>query len=363
MRKTYSTPLSLVAMLAALFLLPFGCKRICASKPISVISDGGDTLASAIDSILLKEVAEPKLLPEEVTVKRNLAYNKYTLEDKYKYQDTFRTIRWDEIKERLAFIENMQHSKAFWGVLQNYQNRNGEAPPVENYHRDGYKLIADKFGIQRYQSAPLFTLQDTLKPQRYGRDGSPVKILDSLGSFIRLAWPEIEGEWYVPKRYVKHLGASDSLVFRSVVVIDRLYQNIVTMQQKSRGEWEALSINPCTTGLHKPPYAQETPTGIFLLQNRKTKMFYLKDGSSEINGYAPFASRFTNGAYLHGVPTQDPEADYSEWSWSLGTTPRSHMCVRLASSHAKFIFDTFPLWETLVVVIGKKGEGEMADKR
>jgi len=64
-------------------------------------------------------------------------------------------------------------------------------------------------------------------------------------------------------------------------------------------------------------------------------MYYVKDGTSEIAGYAPYASRFTNGAYIHGVPVQYPHKNIIEYSPSLGTTPRSHMCVRNASSHAK----------------------------
>ena len=64
-----------------------------------------------------------------------------------------------------------------------------------------------------------------------------------------------------------------------------------------------------------------------------------------------YASRFTNGAYIHGVPVNAPGTEIIEWSWSLGTTPRSHMCVRNATSHARFIYDTMPLLATLVVVI------------
>ena len=40
-----------------------------------------------------------------------------------------------------------------------------------------------------------------------------------------------------------------------------------------------------------------------------------------------------------------------EYSWSLGTIPRSHMCVRNATSHSKFIFDNMPAEATLIVVI------------
>ena len=35
---------------------------------------------------------------------------------------------------------------------------------------------------------------------------------------------------------------------------------------------------------------------------------------------------------------------------TLGTTPRSHMCVRNATSHAKFVYDWAPVNETIVFV-------------
>ena len=65
-------------------------------------------------------------------------------------------------------------------------------------------------------------------------------------------------------------------------------------------------MNPSTTGRHLPPYAQETPLGMFVLQEKKVKMVFLKDGSKETGGYAPYASRFTDGAYIHGVPVNAP---------------------------------------------------------
>ena len=110
-------------------------------------------------------------------------------------------------------------------------------------------------------------------------------------------------------------------------------------------------MNPATTGRHAPPYAQETPLGVFLLQEKKKQMLFLKDGSTELGGEAPFASRFTNGAYIHGVPTNLPQTGIIEYSWSLGTVPKSHMCVRNATSHAQFIYEWAPTERTLIVVI------------
>ena len=80
-------------------------------------------------------------------------------------------------------------------------------------------------------------------------------------------------------------------------------------------------------------------------------MIFLKDGSAATGGFAPYASRFHNGGYIHGVPTNAPASHLLEYSPTLGTIPRSHMCVRNATSHAKFIFDWAPVNETIIFVL------------
>ena len=35
---------------------------------------------------------------------------------------------------------------------------------------------------------------------------------------------------------------------------------------------------------------------------KKPSLFYLKDGTNELEGYAPYALRFNGGAYIHGIP-------------------------------------------------------------
>ena len=174
-------------------------------------------------------------------------------------------------------------------------------------------------------------------------------LLGEEGGFSRILPITLEDEWLVPRRYLKLLA--DSTVFNHVIFVDRLDQNIATLERMDKGEWKIRSMNPATTGRHAPPYAQETPLGMYLLQQKKSRMVFLKDGSAATGGYAPYASRFTNGAYIHGVPVNVPRTAMIEYSWSLGTTPRSHMCVRNATSHAKFVFDWAPTERSLVVVI------------
>lgn len=312
-----------------------------------------NTPKDATDSIsqpdTLPESIVEQMKPEQIHISKELLYNQYTLEDTYPYKDTTRRFQWEKIKEELAAVENIQLQSAQWAILQNYKNRNGEAPLVKKYRRNAYKRIADTLGTERYQSVPLYLLTDTLVPERYAQDGELVRLLAREGKFAKVAPVYVGGEWYTPQKYVKPIN--DTVIFNKAIFVDRTNQNIVTLDRADKGNWIIRSMNPVTTGRHRPPYAQETPLGIFVMQEKKVKMVYLKDGSPEKAGYAPHASRFTDGAYIHGVPIEMPRTTEIEYSWSLGTTPRSHMCVRNATSHAKFIFSWAPVHSTLVFVI------------
>jgi len=285
----------------------------------------------------------------DIILKKELLYDKRTLEDSYPYKDTVRIFQWDKIKEKLAFVENFRKEKTNYAVLQNYQNRNGEAPTVTNYHRNAYTRVSDTLGVERYQSAPLYEVGETKNPVLYGRDGWLARLIssDSL-DMIRLEGISFDKTWDVPKRYVKTFEESPEFDF--IVFVDVTNQNISTVERTDK-EWLVRSMNPATSGVHNPPYAHETPVGMFVIQEKKAKMFFYKDGTTEIAGYAPYASRFTNGAYIHGVPVNYPRKEIIEYSHSLGTTPRSHMCVRNVSSHAKFVYDRVKPFQILVFII------------
>lgn len=288
--------------------------------------------------------------PKDIIIEKDFLYDKYTLEDVYPYKDTTRVFQWEKIREQLAHLETLQKTHTGWAILQNYKNRNGVSSIVKNSRRNSYGNIADSLGVERYQSVALYLLTDTIEAERYGRDGSLVKLhgeVDSTG-FIKIENVNFEGEWLVRKKYLKNIN--DTVVFKKAIFIDVTNQNIATLE-KSDSIWYVRSMNPATTGRHRPPYAYETPSGIFVIQEKKVKMVYLKDGSPEVDGYAPYANRFTNGAYVHGIPVKLPRTEMIEYSYSLGTTPRSHMCVRNATSHSKFIFNWAPTEETIVFVI------------
>lgn len=327
---------------------------LCSCTPRSgenASSENRQTDSLAQDSIAPSEVkpVDKTLTAEQILITKDLLYDKYTLEDTYPYKDTTRQFQWDKIKERLALLENIQLKPSTWAIIQNYKNRNGEAPLVRKFKRNAYGRVADTLGVERYQSVPLYLPTDTLVAERYGQDGELTRFLEDGDNFVKAEPIFTGGEWMVPKKYVKVIG--DTIVFNKAVFVDRRNQNIASLERKSEGNWVVRSMNPSTTGLRRPPYAQETPLGIFVIQEKKVKMIFLKDGSKETGGYAPYASRFTDGAYIHGVPVNAPRKSQIEYSWSLGTTPRSHMCVRNATSHAKFIFDWAPVNETIVFVV------------
>lgn len=309
----------------------------------------GSQNRSAPDSLQISPDTVPvDTVPAEIVIEKELLYDRHTLNDSYPYKDTTRQFQWDKIRSGLAFLEKIQSKPARWAILCNYRNQHGEAPLVKKYKRNSYKRIADTLGIERYQSVPLYALTDTLVPERYGRDGSLVKFLEDGPNFVKAETLYTPGRWMIPTKYIREIP--DTVTFTKVIFIDRTNQNIASLEKDS-GRWLVRSMNPATTGLRRPPYAQETPLGIFVLQEKEEKMIYLVDGSKETGGFAPYANRFTNGGYIHGVPVNAPRKSLIEFSPSLGTTPRSHMCVRNATSHAKFIYDWAPVNETIIFVI------------
>lgn len=288
-------------------------------------------------------------VPNSVVLEKAFLYDKYTLSDEYAYKDSTRRFQWDKIKAYLNFFDYVNGEADWnWAVIQNYKDGNDRAPLTEEYTKNDHNMVSDKYGVARYQSVPMYPLDDKETPDRYGRDGSLVRLLTGEeDGFYKVRNVNFGGEWYVPEQYVKPIAARK---FGKVIFVDRSNQNIAVLESGD-GKWLIRSMNPATTGLHRPPYQYETPLGIFVLQQKKPKMQYYKDGTSEIGGYAPYANRFSNGGYIHGVPVNLPATAMVEFSQTLGTTPRSHMCVRNATSHAKFIYDWAPVEEAIIIVI------------
>lgn len=332
------------ATLPIFCLLALGAPSACSERAVR------SEVETAIPDTTLVETppAPRRLTGDDIRLDKELLYDRHTLADTYPYKDTVRSFQWAKIRGLLAHIENASQENPSWGILRNRKNDNGEAPLAKVYHRNAYGRIADSAGTERYQGTPLYAPGDTLVPERYGQDGSLVRWIDTLGGFVSVERLHEGDRYAVPRRYVHPI---DTVEFRHVVFVDRLNQNIATLEKAGPARWLVRSMNPATTGLHNPPYQQETPLGIFVVQQKKAKMVFLRDGSSEVGGFAPWASRFSNGGYIHGVPVNAPRSAEIEFSPTLGTTPRSHMCVRNATSHARFVYDWTTVEKSLVVVI------------
>lgn len=275
------------------------------------------------------------------TIEKELTYTKYTLKDEYKYGKITRKFQWDKISEYLDKLEAFQEQYTAFGSVDNYKNINGIPSPIQG-------KVIDPEGTPRNQAVPLYTQENMETPTKYGRDGAFVAILGRDEKFTIVKFFDSEdGMWFVPNRYV---DVSPIVKFTKAIFIDRKDQNITTLE-KVNGVWKVRSMNPATTGMDHPPYSAPTPLGVYLVQQKKFEMQYLKDGTGEIEGYAPYATRFTRGAHIHGVPVNLPRTEMIEYSPTLGTIPRSHMCVRNATSHAKYIYNWARINETIVFVI------------
>ena len=114
-----------------------------------------DGIAPA-DTLAVELPAIDSVMPSDIVLTKQIAFEDYTLDDVYPWRDTVRSFKWEVIKTRLAAVENAQLTDKRWGVLQNYKNRNRTAPLVRTWTRNNYGNITDSLGVERYQSVPLY---------------------------------------------------------------------------------------------------------------------------------------------------------------------------------------------------------------
>ncbi len=257
--------------------------------------------------------------------------------------------------------------------VYNYKNRNGWAPR----YKGG---VVDEYGAKREQSAPAYFHEADATEFRYMTDGTLLSIHSETEDAYQVTAPGYEGIYFVPKKYVSFKNSIESL--NKVVIVDRKNQNEILLEHNGQA-WSLVSRMLATTGV-KAQYKEETDLGHFMVAEKKSKFLYLDDITEEISGYAPFAIRFNGGAYVHGVPvnfklvketrvlqpavldefgsvivpevTEEVVVDrvdpgHAEYLSTIGTTPRSHKCVRNYTSHAKFVYNWTEVGQTAVIVI------------
>lgn len=278
----------------------------------------------------------------------NLKYTKYLVEEPYTYvvNGEERCFQFDVMREKIDIVEKSLEKYRI-AYLDNYKNRNGKAPKYKGEN-------IDALGNHRSASVPAYANIKNLEEFVYLPDGTLVEVLEEDSTFTLVNVVGTDLEYSIPSRYV---DTYDCLInLEKVIIVDRKNQNIATFEKEDG--WNVTSYSMATTG-KIGKYHQPTPLGYFYAIEKKPRFFYVKDGTNIIDGYAPYAIRFTAGAYIHGVATSykyDAEGNkldsgIKEYSKTIGTIPLSHKCVRNYTSHAKFIYDWYEQGKTIVIVI------------
>jgi|GEM_PF-160152 len=261
-----------------------------------------------------------------------------------------RSVRFDRMLNEAKLLQNTIANNKI-GYITNYKNTNGLPPAYKGNDKDAY-------GNDRSQSVPGYV--DTNKTDfRYFPDGMIVSVLAETDVYYKVSTPSFKGEYFIPKKYISFKNTPVQL--KKVIVIDDTNQNEGVFEWTT-DHWELISYSYATTGTESK-YSYETPKGHFMAIEKKSYFLYLEDGTTRISGFAPYAIRFSGGGYIHGVPVDfKPEqnqyntsptntANHEEYLFTIGTTPRSHKCVRNFTSHAKFLYDWAEIGSTMVIVI------------
>lgn len=231
--------------------------------------------------------------------------------------------------------------------ISNYRNQNGTPPRMG-------EIKVGKFGYRVYHSVPAYVEASTDSNYRYAPDGMLVRILNEVDNFYYVNILSFGGNYYIPKQYIDPDVKLSQL--DHVVVVDNSQQNQAAFELV-QGGLNLVSYTLATTGI-QGEHSFKTSPGIYKAQEKRERFEYLKKGSEQIAGYAPYATRFSGGAYIHGIPVayeeqngQKVDPGHKEYIHTIGTFPRSSMCVRNFTSHAKFIYDWMNSKNGAVIVI------------
>jgi len=319
--------------------------------------EGADGTGTDVGEVYTTEVAintEDQPLRAEFDLK----YDKYLIAAPYTYQvnGEARVFQFNKMMDAIDKVE-LEYEKGLLTYIGNYKNQNGWAP----YYKG---QSVDAAGNSRSAAAPAYPDLEDLTEFTYLEDGTLVRLLSEDEEYAHVAVILDNQEYYVPQKYVM---SGDCLTELSkVIVVDRNNQNIASFEKHyfggnngrdKRTKWKVVSYSLATTG-KIGKYHQPTPLGFYYAVEKKPKFYYVKDGTTELEGSAPYAIRFSAGAYIHGVAVPFKySANGSriegtvEYSKSIGTVPLSHKCVRNYTSHAKFLYDWYVHGETIVIVI------------
>ena len=252
--------------------------------------------------------------------------------------------------ERMKEVINVLREEVAAGDLHfisNYKNQNG-TPPQEG------DAAVDEHDYRVYHSAPAYEEPSTEANYRYAPDGKLVRILNETDDFYHVNIPTFGDNFYIPKQYIDPDVRFNNL--NHVLVVDNDQQNQAAFEVVEDG-LNLVSYTLSTTGM-AGEFSFRTSPGLYKAQEKRDRFQYLKKGEDEIAGYAPYALRFSGGAYVHGIPVSYEEENgeridpgLTEYIHTIGTFPRSSMCVRNFTSHAEFIYNWMDNQSGAVLVI------------
>lgn len=257
--------------------------------------------------------------------------------------------RYFQFDKMVEVIHNLNQASSIgpMGYISNYKNVNGWVPLFQG-------KTLDSFGYRRSQSAAGYEEPNLSSNFRYIPDGMLLNVLEQKDGFSKVEIMGFEGLYWVKDKYINTKTPLEKL--NKVIVVDRKFQNEGVFELED-DQWTLVSYSFASTG-KKGYYSLETPLGYYMAIQKRDKFLYFKDGTTQIAGYAPYAIRFSGGGYIHGVPIDyilrdgkriDP--GMREYLHTIGTIPRSHMCVRNFTSHAKFLYEWADIGETVVIII------------
>ncbi|MDD4796650.1 MAG: L,D-transpeptidase family protein [Eubacteriales bacterium] len=255
--------------------------------------------------------------------------------------------------QAFALVKELEASadSPFTVRISNYRNANGRPPALAN------GASTDEYENRRDTGAGCYTTPDSSQaPVRYAPDGLLGRQYEQYNGFTRVYFPSFGDYYWVPDKYVSTRSAVSDLT--QAIVVDRKFQNLCMFERDDAGQWTLIAMNYVTTG-KEGGSSLKTPLGEFSAIERKHYFYYDNEGDDIVDGYALWAIRFSAGGYTHGVPTsskQDPVTGEvyvggsAEGQSTLGTVPKSHMCIRNYTSFAKFMYDRTKIGNCAVIV-------------
>ena len=259
---------------------------------------------------------------------------------------------WTKIGDKInlinSFIENANMQKKDLYTISAY------VPLSNNYYTP-----VDKFGNRASQSIKGY-INSNLEGEYINLpDQTLFKKLSETKDYIELETPFYGGSYFIKNKEKSFKKIDLKEKVNRYVSIDTQSQSEVALERnKETDQYEVITYSLVTTGKDNGYSSYDTPHGVFMVAHTRTYMMFtrnlretetltsipkgLRAGRNQVVfGEAPYAIRFSGGAYLHGIPGPIGANSESKWHTAakIGTYKESHKCVRHYDDQIKFLFD------------------------